>query len=85
MTIMLDLPPETEASLLAQAEARGVTLDQFIKSIITNQATAQALEQPDDPAKDLKELEQMVDDILDTVQIPEGIGEGAVHRENWYR
>ena len=31
MTITLELPPETEASLLAQAEARGLTLEAFLK------------------------------------------------------
>ena len=40
MTITLELPPETEKSLLAQAQARGLTLDAFVNKIITNQAAA---------------------------------------------
>jgi len=37
MTITLELPPETEASLLAQAEARGLTLDAYLQAVIANQ------------------------------------------------
>jgi hypothetical protein len=40
MTITLELPPETEAILAAQAKARGLSLDAFLRTIITNQATA---------------------------------------------
>jgi hypothetical protein len=34
MTITLELPPETEMSLLAQAEARGLTLDAYLQTVI---------------------------------------------------
>jgi hypothetical protein len=37
MTITLELPPETEMSLLAQAEARGLTLDAYLQTVIANQ------------------------------------------------
>jgi hypothetical protein len=85
MTITLELPPETEASLLAQAEARGLPLDAFLKILIVNQAESV------DTAGNLfhtlqgEELDRAIDDIFDSVQVPAGVGQGAMHRENWYR
>jgi hypothetical protein len=40
MTIILELPPDGEASLIAQAKARGLSLDAFLQTIITAQAGA---------------------------------------------
>src|SRR5258708_7495058 len=40
MTITLELPPDAEAKLVAQAKARGLSLDAFIRTIITTQAAA---------------------------------------------
>jgi hypothetical protein len=40
MRITLELAPEAEASLVAQAKARGLSLDAFLRSIITTQAVA---------------------------------------------
>ena len=39
MTITLDLQPETEASLQAQAEARGLQLKEYLQDLLTKQAT----------------------------------------------
>ena len=86
MKITLELPPEAEANLTAQAKARGLSLDAFLRTITTTQAAAmesvtlvQALpvegEAPD----------RAIDDLFDTVQVPPGVGEGAMRRENWYR
>jgi hypothetical protein len=86
MTITLELPPETEASLLAQARARGLSLDTFLKTIITNQAAAAA--EPVralDIARDETELDRTIDEVFDTFQVPPGVGQGAMRRENWYR
>jgi hypothetical protein len=86
MTITLDLTPETEASLLAQAEARGLSLDAFLKTIITNQAAAAKSIKPwSGGTHEGEELERAIDDIFDTVQVPRGVGEGAMRCENWYR
>jgi hypothetical protein len=79
MTITLELTPETEAKLTLEASARGLSLDAFLQSIITTQAAALELAKPD-PA-----LSSDIDEIFDTVQIPPGVGEGAMTRENWYR
>jgi hypothetical protein len=86
MTITLELPPETEASLMAQAEARGLTLDAFVKTIITNQAAAAESVKPlgSLPAKPA-DIDRAVDEVFDTVQVLPGVGQGAMRRENWYR
>jgi hypothetical protein len=85
MTITLELPPETEISLLAQAKAHGLTLAAYLQTVITNQAAATAsvkvLQSP--PAEE--DSGQAIDELFDTVQVPPGVGEGAMRRENWYR
>ena len=40
MIITLELPPEVWANLVAQAKARGLSLDAFVRTIITTQAAA---------------------------------------------
>lgn len=86
MTITLELPPEAEASLLAQAKARGLTLDAFVKSIVTNQAAAaDALKPFDSLPQKGEELDRAIDEVFDTVEVPPGVGQGAMRRENWYR
>ena len=39
MTITLDLKPDIERGLLAQAQAKGVSLSEFVQEIVTRQAT----------------------------------------------
>ena len=86
MTITLELPPETEERLIAQAEARGLTLDAFVKTIITNQAAAAEAVRPlSSLRRDGEELDRAIDEVFDTVQVPPGVGQGAMRRENWYR
>jgi hypothetical protein len=86
MTIVLELPPDTEASLIAQAKARGLSLDAFLRTIITSQAGA---ETPVKSMRDLwcegEDLDRAIDELFDTVQVPPGVGEGVMRRENWYR
>jgi hypothetical protein len=86
MTITLNLPPETEQTLLAQAKARGLTLDAFLQTIITNQAAAaEAIKPLENLPRQGEELDRSIDELFDTVQVPPGVGEGAMRRENWYR
>jgi hypothetical protein len=82
MTITLELPPETEISLLAQAEAHGLTLDAYLQTVIANQAAAtESVKVQSPPAE--QDSDQAIDDLFDTVQVPPGVGEGAMRRENW--
>lgn len=86
MTITLELPPETEASLNSQARARGLTLDEFLKMIIADQAAAaESVKALSSLHRDADELDRAIDDIFDTVSVPPGVGQGAMRRENWYR
>jgi hypothetical protein len=86
MPITLELPPQTEKSLLAQAEACGLTLDAFVKTIITNQAAAtEAIKPLSSLPRHSEELDRVIEEVFDTVQLPPGVGQGAMCRENWYR
>jgi hypothetical protein len=86
MTITLNLPPETEQTLLAQAKARGLPLDVFLQTIIANQvAAAEAIRPPGNLPREGEDLKRVIDDVFDTVQVSPGVGEGAMRRENWYR
>jgi hypothetical protein len=40
MTVKLELPPETEAGLLAQAQARGLSLERYAAELLQRAATA---------------------------------------------
>ena len=85
MTITLELPPETEASLLAQAEARGLTLDAYLQAVIANQAATESVTRVQGLPTTGDDVQWAIDDLFDTVQVPPGVGEGAMRRENWYR
>ena len=86
MTITLELPPETEASLLAQAKARGLSLDAFVKTIIANQTAAAARLKPQESLPPQQEhLDRTIDELFGAVDVPPGVGQGAMRRENWYR
>ena len=56
MSITLDFQPEIERGLLAQATARGVSLADFLKEIITRQARGVSETALASEAKDLVEL-----------------------------
>ena len=32
-----------------------------------------------------EDLDRAIDELFDTVQVPPGVGKGAMRRENWYR
>jgi len=44
MTITLEVPPEAEAGLLAQANARGLSLDDYLRTILVTQAAREQAE-----------------------------------------
>ena len=55
MTITLDLQPEIEKGLLAQAQARGVSLTDYVQEIVTREArVSEPVGKP--PARNLVEL-----------------------------
>jgi hypothetical protein len=83
MTITLELPPEAEASLAAQVEARGLSLNAFLGAISATHAAALPVEPRQAPSEE-EELDRVIDDLFDVVSVPPGVGEGAMRRENWY-
>jgi hypothetical protein len=86
MRITLELSPEAEANLAAQAKARGLSLDEFLGTIITTQAAAmEPLKSVQALPREGEDLERTIDELFDTVQVPPGVGDGVMRRENWYR
>ena len=86
MTITLELPPEAGANLVAQAKARGLSLDAFLRTIIATQAAAvEPVKSVQAIPREGEDLDRAIDELFDTVQVPPGVGEGAMRRENWYR
>ena len=86
MKITLELPPEAEMSLVAQAKARGLSLDAYLRTIITTQATAMdSVKSAQALPREGEDLDRAIDELFDTVQVPPGVGKGAMRRENWYR
>ena len=86
MTITLQVTQEVKESLAAQAEARGLSLDAFLHTILTTQAAAGA---PVTPLPALGDEggdpERAIDELFDLVAIAPEAGEGAVTRRNWYQ
>jgi len=86
MTISLELPPEVEADLAAQAKMRGLSLDAFLRAIITTQAAAfEPVKAAPSLPREGEDPDRLIEEIFDAVQVPPGVGEGAMSRENWYR
>ena len=86
MTITLELPPEAAAKLVAQAKARGLSLDAFLRTILTAQAAAmESVKSVQSLPREGENRDRAIDELFDTVQVPPGVGEGAMRRENWYR
>ncbi len=85
MTITLELPPETESSLLAQAEARGLSLGAYLQAVIANQAATESSKILPDASLKGEDSDRLIDELFDTEQVPPGVGEGVMRRENWYR
>jgi hypothetical protein len=86
MTITLELPPEAEANLVAQAKARGLSLDAFVKTVISNQAAAAASVKPLEtlPLQG-EELDRAFEEMADMV--PNGtpvLSDEALSRESIY-
>ncbi len=84
MTITLEVTPEAWESLAAQAAARGVSLEDFLRTLVTTQAAAMP---PDttQAATQIADPDQAIDDLFDLAPIPPEVGEGAAARRNWYR
>jgi hypothetical protein len=85
LTVTLNLKPEVEADLLAQAQAAGLPLDQFLSrqlEALTQSALAlQAQPQTPDRAG---QWEKELDDWFDSFPQHPVLSDEALKRENWY-
>jgi len=86
VTVTLKLEPEVEAGLLAQAQAAGLSLDEFLSrqlAALTQTASAQpALRTP--VAGEADQWENELDAWLDSFPQRPILSDAALERENWY-
>jgi len=57
MNITLNLPPDLEQEILAEAQAKGVSLDELIEDLVRQHAAGQFSDAPQTPAERLVQLE----------------------------
>ncbi|MGA8029289.1 MAG: hypothetical protein WB992_19280 [Bryobacteraceae bacterium] len=85
MAITLDLKPEVEAELMAQAQAAGLSLAQFLSRELERIAPVAPAQVPATPRDGSDQWEKEFDEWLDSFpQHPVLHGEEAFKRENWY-
>jgi hypothetical protein len=80
MTVRLELKPDVEANLAAQARARGVPLDAYLQSVIEDLARADAAR----PAS-LKEIEATLDALAEMGGGLPHLPSSAFSRESIYK
>ena len=80
MTVRLELKPEIEASLNAQAEAKGIPLEAYLESIIEDLARATAA-----PATNLEEVRETLDILADMGRNLPHMSSAAFSRESIYQ
>ena len=69
MTITLDLAPEIERGLLAQAQAEGVSITDYVEQLVEREARLGTPIKPAPPAKNLYELLTPVRGLLTDEEI----------------
>lgn len=84
MTITLDLKPEVEAGLNAQAHAAGLSLAQFLSRELEAIAPVMPAESPETPADRPDQWERELDEWLDSFPQHPLLSDEALKRENWY-
>ena len=80
MTVRLELKPDVEANLSAQARARGVPLDAYLQDVIEEVARADAA----GPAS-FKEIEATLDTLAEMGRGLPHVPSSAFSRENIYQ
>jgi hypothetical protein len=69
MTITLDLQPEIEKGLLAQAQARGVSLTDYVKEIVSREAHISNTATPPRTGQELIDICARVRGLADDLDI----------------
>ncbi len=80
MTVRLELKPDVEANLAAQARARGVPLDAYLQSVIEDLARAEAA-----GSVSLQELEATLDTLAEMGRGLPHLPSSTFSRESIYR
>ena len=80
MTVRLELKPDIEANLAAQARARGVALDVYLQSVIEDLAGSEAAH----PAR-LQEIEAALDALAEMGKGLPHLPSSAFSRDSIYR
>jgi hypothetical protein len=76
----LELNPEAEAGLLAQAQARGVSLEDFVKQVLEERSTGSGQASRLSTEERLRAFDEFIAGFESPVMLPEE----AFQRENWY-
>jgi hypothetical protein len=84
VTITLDLKPEVEAELKAQAQAAGLTLAQFLSRELEAIAPVVPGQSLETPAAGSDQWEKELDEWLDSFPQHPVLSDEALKRENWY-
>jgi hypothetical protein len=86
MSLTLPLTPAEEEKLRTKARAEGTTPEQMVRQAIEPILASVPDEVSTTPrTKPPADGDRMIDEIFDAVEVPPGVGEGALRRENWYR
>ncbi|MEX2301634.1 MAG: hypothetical protein WD733_11890 [Bryobacterales bacterium] len=80
MTVRLDLRPDVEANLAAQARARGVPLEVYLQRVIEDLARSAEV-----PPASLQDLEATLDALAEMGRDLPHLPSSAFSRENIYR
>lgn len=78
MTVRIELKPEVEASVVAQAQARGLSVAEYVKQLIEDQVGFS--ERPHDPQR----LEAMLDKLAEMGKDLPPLSDYALTRESIY-
>ncbi len=81
MTVRIELKPEVEASLAAQADARGLALEEYLQRMIEDQAGVPAPRDPDYPRRIMAALDELAEMGRDLPPLPAS----AFTRESIYQ
>jgi hypothetical protein len=80
MTVRLELKPDVEANLAAQAHARGVPLEVYLQTVIEDLARSDEV-----PRSSLQDLEATLDALAEMGRDLPHLPSSALSRENIYR
>jgi hypothetical protein len=80
MTVRLEIKPEIEASLNAQAAAKGIPLDAYVQDAIEDLARAQVA-----PSANLEEFRSALDTLAEMGKSLPHVPSAAFSRESIYR